>query len=335
MLEPNRMTEEVWGHATQVLVQRSPSGAIGLPEFLEERQNQVLSALQRIGAVLFRGFSPMTDAEFSRCVGLLSKAPYKEYGDLPPHDEVLGLYKATPYPPEALIRFHNEGAHTGMWPRTQMFLMRQPATSGGEWGLADGRTVASSIDDRLLQTFQESGLRYLRRFWPGLDVDWSRFLGTDEPTEVEASAARIGLKAEWESDGVLLLSGEARALYTLGTGRRCWWNQVQLHHPRSLDPAVRSALEMACGPSRLPRDVRYGDGSAIPGDALDRIDDALEQNCLWIAGGEGDLLIVNNELMAHARAPYKGPREVLVALGDPDVARSNSTGGQTRMDSFT
>ena len=66
----------------------------------------------------------------------------------------------------------------------------------------------------------------------------------------------------------------------------------------------------------LPRNAFYGDGLPIESSALDEIREAYRQSAVSFAWQSGDILLVDNMLMAHARAPFVGPRKIVVAMTD-------------------
>jgi alpha-ketoglutarate-dependent taurine dioxygenase len=49
---------------------------------------------------------------------------------------------------------------------------------------------------------------------------------------------------------------------------------------------------------------------------VDRIGELYEELCVEFPWQEGDLIAVDNMLVAHARRPFSGPRKLLVAMGE-------------------
>jgi hypothetical protein len=66
----------------------------------------------------------------------------------------------------------------------------------------------------------------------------------------------------------------------------------------------------------LPRHCYYGDGSPIDGSVMRQILDTYRNLEVCFPWQRGDVLLLDNLLTAHARNPFKGKREILVALGD-------------------
>ena len=65
----------------------------------------------------------------------------------------------------------------------------------------------------------------------------------------------------------------------------------------------------------LPRNVYYGDGTLIPDEVVDRIGEVYEQLCAETPWQQGDLIALDNMLVAHARRPFVGERKIVVAMG--------------------
>ena len=75
----------------------------------------------------------------------------------------------------------------------------------------------------------------------------------------------------------------------------------------------------------LPRNVYYGDGSPIEDSVMDEIREVQDRAAVRFPWREGDLLMLDNMLAAHARSPYVGARKVVVALGEMMAPRPSNT----------
>jgi alpha-ketoglutarate-dependent taurine dioxygenase len=98
------------------------------------------------------------------------------------------------------------------------------------------------------------------------------------------------------------------------TGEAVWFNQAHLFHLSALDADTREVLLEIVGEAYVPRHVYYGDGSPISDLELDHIRAVLAQHTVIFPWREGDVLMLDNMLSAHARLPFKGPRKVMVAM---------------------
>jgi alpha-ketoglutarate-dependent taurine dioxygenase len=268
------------------------------------------------GAILFRGFGLKDAGDFEKVASTIAGDLFAEYGDLPPESASERVYGSTPYPPDKMILFHNESSHLSSWPLRQFFFCVTPAPDRGETPLLDCRTVLEALDPELRDAFAEKGLMYVRNFSEGIDVPWQDFFHTDDRAEVERICSEAGMSSEWTSGG-LRIRQLAQAVRTHPrTGERIFFNQIQLHHVSCLDDETRTALRQLFSDEDMPRNVYFGDGSQISDEVVDRIGELYEELCVEFPWQQGDLIAVDNMLVAHARRPFSGPRKLLVAMGE-------------------
>ena len=270
-----------------------------------------LDALREDGVCLLQ--TDLADAaQFETLVRALGFAPAERYGDLPNSAAAPRVFETTPYPPTESILFHNEASHTPRAPQTIFFLCLQPAQQGGATPLSDGALAWQRLAPSLQEALRTRGLTYIRRFLPHFDVSWRQFFGTDDRAAVEAQCASEGMEIRWIDADALELRHTTRAV---GRHPRCGWtlfHQLALHHPAFLDPLVREYFEGA-GPG-LARTVVFGDGGEIPDAWAEAIHRAQMQASYTFPWRAGMVAILDNTRMAHARAPYAGPRRHLVML---------------------
>jgi alpha-ketoglutarate-dependent taurine dioxygenase len=277
---------------------------------LEER-------LDQHGALLFRGFGMASGSDFQRGALRLCPRLDQNYGDLPKESEGDFIYRSTPYPADRSILFHNEASHTPRWPMRQFFYCVQRSPHGGNTPIVDCRRLYAALDPALRAEFERRQLRYVRNFIDGLDVSWQRFFGTEVRGVVEARCREGGVDYEWREDGGLRISTLCPAvLRHPRTGEPVFFNQVQLHHISCLDAATRDALLELLPEEDLPRNVCYGDGEPIPDDVVDELRRLTCATAVSFDWQEGDVLVLDNMLTAHARKPFSGPRRIMIALGD-------------------
>jgi hypothetical protein len=282
------------------------------------RQRDLIeAALRRYGALLFRDFDLQTPRDFEAFAEAMSPGLYGDYGDLPKKEEGNNIYRSTPYPEKEMIRFHNESSHLASWPRKQWFFCELPASRGGATPLVDVREIARRLPADLAARFEQKSLLYIRTFNARLDVPWRDFFKTTERAEVEARCRAADIGFTWLDDEVLQTRTLCHALIRHPlTGERVFFNQLQLHHPSSLDPLMREDLIDLLGPNRLPRDVLYGDGTEIEDDVMALIGELYEASAVRFPWRRGDVIMLDNMLTAHARDPYEGPRKIVVAMGE-------------------
>ena len=269
------------------------------------------------GAILFRDFGLGSVSEFERAALAMCPDLFAEYGDLPREGVSDRIYASTPYPAEEMILFHNESSHLPQWPRKQFFFCVQPSREGGETPLLDGRRVYQELEAEIRDRFAAKGLLYVRNFVPGIDVPWQEFFHTSDCAAVERTCQAEGMQCEWKAGGGLRVSQRARAvLRHPKTGDMVFFNQVQLHHPSCLNPAVRESLNALFCDEDRPRNVCYGDGTPLEDAVMQKLGKLYERLAVQFPWKKGDLIFVENMLVAHARNPFVGPRKICVAMGE-------------------
>lgn len=270
--------------------------------------------LLETGAVLFRGFDLDTAEDFEHVAEALTSDLYGGYGDLPREGSSPNIYKSTPYPADQPILFHNESSHLSSWPMRISFFCLVPSAQGGETPLADCREIARRLDPDVLESFRSKGLSYVRNF-TGLDVSWRDFFQTDDKTEVERVCRESGAQFEWKDDDALRLRQPTEAVRSHPvTGETLFFNQIQLHHPHYLQPEVRESLRAMFAEEDLPRNVTYGDGTPIADDVAEHVLQTYWDTSVMFPWQKGDVIMLDNMLVAHARMPFEGERRIAVAM---------------------
>ncbi|RKH44902.1 hypothetical protein D7V93_35865 [Corallococcus llansteffanensis] len=102
------------------------------------------------------------------------------------------------------------------------------------------------------------------------------------------------------------------------TGEPTWFNQLQFHPPSCLVARTREALlHLLSRPESFPRNVVFADDGSTPGDdTVAHIGEVLQRESVGVTLARGEVLVVDNMLVAHSRCPYVGERKVFVAPAD-------------------
>jgi amino acid adenylation domain-containing protein/non-ribosomal peptide synthase protein (TIGR01720 family) len=289
---------------------------VDLAAWAETHRADLDAWLAAHGAVLFRGFGLSSVPEFERCAAAICPNLFADYGDLPREQGGKRVYHSTPYPSDKTILFHNESSHLDRWPLRQMFFCVEAAQSGGETPVVDCREIYRRLDPEIARRFEEKGLMYVRNFTDGLDVNWRDFFHTDDRAAVEEACRHAGMAFEWREDGLITRQVGSAVTVHPKTGEKIFFNQIQLHHPACLDDDLRESLLALFPAERLPRNVYYGDGSPLEDQVVRKVLDLYWQSSVSFPWQPGDLLLLDNMLVAHARNPFVGPRKIVVAMGD-------------------
>ncbi|WP_299717377.1 TauD/TfdA family dioxygenase [Caballeronia sp.] len=303
---------------TRLPIVLTPTGPINdLPGWIDAHRDELETWLARHGAILFRNFGLPGPAAFEAFAEAISPALYGEYGDLPKKEGGRNTYRSTPYPERQMILYHNESSHLSRWPRRQFFFCELASVTGGATPIVDCREMLRQLPAQLVDTFERKQLMYVRTFTRGLDVPWREFFDTDDRRAVEARCEAAGVQYEWLPNDELQTRTVCPAVIVHPlTGERSFFNQVQLHHIACLAPDVRMDLLDMVGLARMPRHAYFGDGSAISDDAIALIGAAYERCAVRFDWRAGDVLMLDNMLVAHARDPYQGPRKIVVAMSE-------------------
>lgn len=304
------------GSELPVLITPAEAGEPLLDAFPRLRA-QIESHLATVGGVLLRGFGvPSLEAfrEFAAAFGhpLLSY----EFGSTPRTAVGGGVYTSTEYPAHQPIPLHNEQAYTREWPMKLWLHCVTAAAEGGETPIADSRAVYRRMPAAIRERFAP-GVLYVRNYGD-FDVPWQKVFNTDSRAEVEAFCRRAGIRWEWKPDGELRTTQLCQAIEVHPrTGETVWFNQAHLFHVSNLQPEVRESLEELLGIENVPRNTYFADGSPIPDVIFDEVRAVLDAETVSFRWQEGDVMMLDNMLAAHARAPFKGARKVVVAMSEP------------------
>jgi len=300
------------------LVLQPTADHVDLAEWVRNNRETMEQKLYQHGGLLYRGFDLHSPEDFESVAAAICDSLFSEYGDLPREGIAGKVYTSTPYPNDKSILYHAESSHLHSWPRKINFFCVKVATEGGCTPVVDLRVVYRELDPAVRQQFEEKGLMYVRNFSPGVDVPWQRFFHTDDRAAVEAQCRKAGMQCEWTHAGENLRVRQvcrAVAQHPV-TGEKSFFNQVQLHHVYCLDPEVRDSLLAIFAREDLPRNVYFGDGTAISDSVMEHVAAVYEQNAVRFQWHAGDMVTLDNMLVAHARDPFVGERKILVALGD-------------------
>lgn len=274
------------------------------------------SHLLQEGAILFRNFGVKTVSEFEQFMEAVSgKLLDYSYGSTP-RSQVSGrVYTSTEYPADQDIPLHNEMSYSRSWPMKIFFFCVKAAEQGGETPIADSRRVFNRIDRTIRKRFIKKKVMYVRNYGEGLDLHWRQVFQTTSRSEVEEYCRVNGIEFEWKEKDRLRTRQLCQAVaFHPVTGEMTWFNQAHLFHISSLPEAVRESFREEFSEEDLPRNAYHADGSHIDVAMLEQIRHAYQEEAIRFAWKEGDILLLDNMMTAHGRAPFVGDRKVLVGM---------------------
>lgn len=289
---------------------------LNLNVWAENNRELIEKHLRNEGAVLFRGFGVNTSDKFQEVVGVFSNDLLDyTYGFTPRSRVSDKIYTSTEYPADQFILPHNEKSYDTSWPMRIWFCCVVPAKEGGETPIYDSRKVYERLEPSIGERFAREGVMYMRNYSRELDLPWQDVFQTTDKSQVEAFCREADVSFEWRDEDHLRTFQRCQAIATHPqTGEKLWFNQAHLFHVTSLPETIRETLMAEFEPEDLPRNVYYGDGAPIETAVFDEIRAAYETETIAFPWQEGDVLMLDNMLIAHGRNPFVGPRKIIVAM---------------------
>jgi alpha-ketoglutarate-dependent taurine dioxygenase len=275
--------------------------------------------LETHGGILFRGFGLSDLIDFQEVVNSTSVELMHYAESATPRTELSDkFYTSTEFPHTHAIALHNELTYVSTWPMKIWFFCATPAEQGGETPIADVRKVFNNIEPKIRDRFIDKGWMLVRNFGDGLSLPWQRSFHISQKAELERYFSKADIEYEWKEEGRLRTRHVRPAVAQHPrTRENVWFNHIAFWHLTSLDPKLREAMLAMFREEDLPYNVYYGDGSAIEASVVARLREAYDQETVGFSWAKGDLLMLDNMLVAHGRKPYMGDRRILVAMGQP------------------
>ncbi len=288
---------------------------VELARWLTSEREVVEGWQLQYGAVLFRGFPHAPTAATFREISAAAISQPMAYTDRSSPRTVVdqSVYTSTNYPSGYDIAMHSELSYSHTFPRHLAFFCVRPAIEGGATPLVDTRVVLSALSSATRSRFEKQGVRYTRRLSPSLGMSWQEVYGTEDRAEVEARCNALGVELTWRDDGGVVTQWTRPAICRHPiTAEAVWFNHALFFNVANLDPEVALSLG---SDTASPFETSFGDGSPIDEQTVDEIAQAYRQAESTFSWQPGDLLLLDNMLMAHGRRAYHGERLILVAMG--------------------
>ena len=291
---------------------------VHLQRWLEREQARARSLLRDRGALLFRGFSRLDGPDAFAAVLSGFSPRLRDYieGQSRRTRLARGVYDSTHYPADQRVTLHNELSYTADPPSWLFFGCQVAAATGGETPILDGRVFWRQLPQDLVAGFTGRGIRYVKNMHGGrgLGKSWQEHHETEDPAVVESYLRRSGAGFEWTGSGGLRIWRTRPAIARHpGTGEAIWFNQAALWHVSNLGESGAALRDMV-GEANLPTQAYFEDGSPIPDDLLAAIRERMWQQASFFSWVPGDILILDNHVVAHGRNRYTGDRLLHVAM---------------------
>jgi alpha-ketoglutarate-dependent taurine dioxygenase len=289
-----------------------------LAAHIRSDRGEVDEALLRHGALLFRGFVIAGPRDFQLFADAIGSAHDYVGGNSPRSRVIDRVYNSTEYPRNLELAVHNEMAYLDRWPARLAFCCMIPAAEGGETPIADCRKIPPTLAPKLLDKLEEKKVVYIRNLHGGrgTGLSWQASFGTEDRATVEERCREDGVTWEWSGEGDLRTTIVRDALSVHPkTKELVFFNQIALWHHSSLAPKLRDIYAArGMGPDDFPHNCCYGDGTPISDDEVAHLRACVARATVSFPWERGDVLLIDNVLVAHGRRPFRGRRQLLVSL---------------------
>lgn len=306
------------GTALPLVIEPAVRG-VNLIAWAASQRDFIEASLFEHGGVLFRNFGVKTASQLEQFVKAVSSdlLEYRERSS--PRSKVAGnVYTSTEHPASQAIFLHNENSYQNTWPLKIFFFCETAPEEGGETPIADVRKVFARISPETRERFMRKGWMYVRNFGDGFGLPWTTVFQTTDKAAVEQYCHENGIEVVWK-DGDRLRTMAVRPAIAKHprTGEMSWFNHATFFHVSTLEPSIRDLLIEEFAADELPTNTAYGDGSQIELDVLAEMRQAYQEETVTFSWQRGDILLLDNMLVAHGRAPYSGARKILVGMSEP------------------
>ncbi|XXX76185.1 TauD/TfdA family dioxygenase [Sorangium sp. So ce134] len=294
---------------------------VNLASWGAARREEIEATLLRHGAILFRGFDVKGVADFDACVQAMSGGAVHYNFRASPRTQVdnrFNVYTSTDYPANERIFPHNEHSYSPVFPLQLYFYCEVPAATGGETPLGDTRALLRRIRPDVRERFVSRGIMYVRNYGDGMGLPWQTVFQTDDRAEVERYCREVGITPEWKPGDRLRTRVVGPAVVKHPQTREdVWFNHATFFHALTLPESARDRLLAEFSEQDLPQNTFYGDGSPIEPDVIRYLQDIYREVMTEFPWQAGDVVLLDNMLVLHARNSFTGPRRVLTAMARP------------------
>ncbi|HEU4963907.1 MAG TPA: TauD/TfdA family dioxygenase [Bacilli bacterium] len=306
------------GRSLPLLVVPNAPG-VEVTSWVQANRPFVDQVLLQYGGILFRGFGIDSQERFDAFVSGTCEQLLDYNESSSPRTRLSNkVYTSTEHPQEQKILLHNELSYSSVWPLRIWFCSVTQAGQGGETPIADMRRVYRQIRPEVRERFERLGWMLVRNYGDGFGLPWQEVFHTEDKAVVEAYCRQHQIEFEWKDEQRLRTRQVRKAVRPHPvTGEALWFNHAAFWHESSLPSEVREMMLTLFASDELPYNTYYGDGSPIEDEVAAGLLAAYDAETVEFPWERGDLLMLDNMLVAHGRNPFVGKRQTLVAMGEP------------------
>ncbi|GKC12039.1 clavaminate synthase-like protein, partial [Tanacetum coccineum] len=143
---------------------------------------------------------------------------------------------------------------------------------------------------------------------------WKATFMTDNKIEAEERAAKLGTKLEWIGDNAKVIIGPKPSFrYDEARKRKIWFNGLAIAYG-----GVKDKLN-----DDPAKEVVFGDGEPLPPEKVEDMLKMLDEECVALQWQKGDVLLLDNLAVLHARRPLLAPpRRILASFYSVKASKS-------------
>ncbi|WP_030785464.1 TauD/TfdA family dioxygenase [Streptomyces sp. NRRL S-920] len=284
------------------------TGASDLAEWIAHNKAEVETLHAQTGALLFRGFSVPTEAEFAPVVKAFSGGTPYMIEDQNSHNQFVTDGED--------VWFHNDYCDRAKWPRYLIFWCELTNASGGETPFVDTTRVYQQLPARIRDRFEAEGWILQRRFHPGIGVDAKGYFKTDDTGEILRQLALLdAFDVRWDGDVLTGFSVRfAPSFEHPALGIKVWGNNITFSNIAMVEQTIREQLLSDYATDELPVNTFWGDGTPISARDMATLRDIYLANEVSFEWQEGDVLLIDNIRCVHGRRPILAPQRVNVGV---------------------
>ncbi|MCH9610417.1 MAG: hypothetical protein S4CHLAM81_12810 [Chlamydiales bacterium] len=299
--------------------------------YIEDNRESLSSKITKFGGILLRGFPIEGATGFNKVIETLNLGKQLNYiGGDSPRDKVKGkVYTSTEAPPKLKIPLHNEMSFIKNYPRHIYFYCDTAAASGGATIIGDAREIAQKMDPSIRKQFEEKGLRYISNYYKHdilLDLinkfarahkRWTEVFETEDKSAVEKMCQEQDFEYQWRKQWVQIVQKRPALMKHESTGELIWFNQAHLYdyNPKLVGFWNYIGTKVIYArPHTVMHEITYGDKSAIKRTDLYKVMRTLDDCTISYPWQKNDMVILDNVIAMHGRAPFSGKRKILTAL---------------------
>lgn len=303
-------------HGELPLMITPASNMVDLPGWLTANTETWQKALYKHGAILFRGFDLGKVETFKPFTEKLISDIFKSNRE---HREVTkdgAIQTPVVYSHKHDLLQHSENSFNWEWPQRIVFACAITPESGGETPLVDNRRMMRALPSEIVEEFTARGVMYVRNYSEQLGLSWQNIFATEDPRIAEQRCIEANMQFSWHGDQLRTIAVRPAVWPHPVTGEVTWFNQAQHWHFYCLDETTRNSFSVLYSEENYPRNCYFGDGGKIDDQIMETILQTYRENQITAPWQQGDAVLVDNVLTAHARNAYTGDRKILVCMGN-------------------